>query len=140
MAGQPYEPSNEERVWLEQNANRRAKALAAKEAVNNKADVKAKATNNESQASATNKSANQLQALAPSEATDKSKTIAPGEESSPVAANTNTVQQQPVQTKAQQPQIRSTADATALHSGSHPKSSAQTTLHPNVLARPQRQQ
>jgi hypothetical protein len=123
VARQPYAPGNEERVWLEQNAKR----------------AKAKAANDESKANATNKSANQSQALAPSEATDK-KTITPGEESSLVAANTNTLQQQPVQTKAQQPQTRAIADATALHTGSNPESSAQTTLHPNVLARPQRQQ
>ncbi len=140
VAGQPYEPSDRDRVWLLQNASRKALALANKKAAKNKqADTLLKAADDDSKAGIDNKARNKFGIGVPQEeVASELQAIAPNEEFTP-QAGTATAQTEQL---AEQPLAITQQNTPAQQSGSKRKYKANATSHQSATVRPvqQRQQ
>lgn len=142
IAGQPYEPSDEDKEWLEQNASKKANALAAKKAAY-KAEAKVKAVDDESKANADNKAASEPGVSIPQQEFDReSIAITIGEESPQVSATDRAPQEQPKKQPVSQSLTTEKATPAASESGSKPKHKADAKSHQSATIRPvqQRQQ
>ncbi len=140
VAGQPYEASDEDKLWLLQNASRKALALANKKAAKNKqANTLLKAADDDSKAGIDNKARNKFGIGVPQEeVASELQAIAPNEEYTPLAA-TDTAQTEQL---AEQPLAITQQNTLAQQSGSKRKYKANATSHQSATVRPvqQRQQ
>lgn len=141
IAGQPYEPSDEDKEWLKQNASNKALARvakedASKEAASSVADAKVKAAD-KSKASVDNKAANESGVSIPQQEVDyESIAIAIGEESPQVSATDRAPQEQPKKQPVSQSLTTTEASTAASESGSKPKHKADATSHQAATIRP----
>lgn len=142
IAGQPYEPSDEDKTWLKQNASKKAKALAAKKAASKEADAKTKPRDEQSKATIDNKASDESVVSIPQEVAGESIAIAIDEESSSMAATTTGQTDQPKKQPVSQSLTTEKASTAPSESGSKPKHKADATSHQAATIRPaqQRQQ
>ncbi len=125
VAGQPYEPSDEDKAWLEQNADKEALALAAKKAAD------------KSKASVDNKAANESGVSIPQQEFEReSIAIAIGEESSSMDAVAAVPIEQPAEQPVPQSLMTTPSDTAIQKSDFKRKHKADATSHQAATIRP----